>query len=29
MPERIDVDPAELYLPSDRPGGADPFKLAR
>jgi hypothetical protein len=29
MPEFIDVDPGELYLPPSRPQGADPGKLAR
>lgn len=29
MPEFIDVDPAELYLPPGRSQGADPGKLAR
>jgi hypothetical protein len=29
MPEFIDVDPAELYLPPSRRQGADPSKLAR
>ncbi|HVC96783.1 MAG TPA: hypothetical protein VND64_24100 [Pirellulales bacterium] len=29
MPEFIDVDPAELYLPPSRLQGADPGKLAR
>jgi hypothetical protein len=29
MPEFIDIDPAELYLPTTRPQGADPGKLAR
>jgi hypothetical protein len=29
MPEFIDVDPAELYLPPSRAQGADPGKLAR
>ncbi|MFO0969949.1 MAG: hypothetical protein U0793_30720 [Gemmataceae bacterium] len=29
MPEFIDVDPSELYLPPSRAQGADPGKLAR
>ena len=29
MPEFIDVDPGNLYLPPGRPQGADPGKLAR
>jgi hypothetical protein len=29
MPELIDVDPGELYLPPSRSQGADPAKLAR
>jgi hypothetical protein len=29
MPEFIEVDPRELYLPPSRPQGADPGKLAR
>lgn len=29
MPEFIDVDPAELYLPPSRRDGADPIKLTR
>src|SRR5687768_1871454 len=29
MPEFIDVDPGELYLPPGRAQGADPGKLAR
>jgi hypothetical protein len=29
MPELLDVDPGELYLPPSRPQGADPGKLAR
>jgi hypothetical protein len=29
MPEQIDVDPRELYLPPTRAQGADPLKLAR
>jgi hypothetical protein len=29
MPEFIDVDPGELYLPPSRAQGADPGKLAR
>ena len=29
MPEFIDVDPAELFLPPSRRDGADPTKLAR
>ena len=29
MPEFIDVDPGELYLPPSRDQGADPYKLAR
>ena len=29
MPEFIDVDPGELYLPPGRKQGADPAKLAR
>ena len=29
MPEFLDVDPAELHLPTTRPQGADPGKLAR
>ena len=29
MPEFLDVDPAELYLPPSRRQGADPGKLAR
>lgn len=29
MPEFIDVDPAELYLPPSRSQGADPKKLSR
>ncbi|HYV36921.1 MAG TPA: hypothetical protein VE988_14540 [Gemmataceae bacterium] len=29
MPEFIDVDPGELFLPPSRPQGADPGKLAR
>ena len=29
MPEFIDVDPGELYLPPSRSQGADPGKLAR
>ncbi|HEY7425140.1 MAG TPA: hypothetical protein VH682_12995 [Gemmataceae bacterium] len=29
MPEFIEVDPGELYLPPSRPQGADPGKLAR
>ena len=29
MPEFIDVDPSELYLPPSRSQGADPGKLAR
>jgi hypothetical protein len=29
MPEFLDVDPGELYLPPSRPQGADPGKLAR
>jgi hypothetical protein len=29
MPEFIQVDPGELYLPPSRPQGADPGKLAR
>jgi hypothetical protein len=29
MPEFIDVDPAELFLPPSRRDGADPGKLAR
>src|SRR5258708_39003704 len=28
MPEFIDVDPGELYLPPSRAQGADPYKLA-
>ena len=29
MPEFLDVDPGELYLPPSRRQGADPGKLAR
>ena len=29
MSEFVDVDPAELFLPASRSGGADPAKLAR
>ncbi len=29
MPELIEVDPGELFLPPTRAQGADPFKLAR
>lgn len=29
MPEIIDVDPGELYLPPTRPQGADPGKLSQ
>ena len=29
MPEFLDVDPGELYLPPSRRQGADPSKLAR
>jgi hypothetical protein len=29
MPEFLDVDPGELYLPPGRKQGADPGKLAR
>jgi hypothetical protein len=29
MPEFVDVDPGELYLPPSRPQGADPGKPAR
>ena len=29
MPEIIDVDPGELYLPPTRPHGADPGKLSK
>jgi hypothetical protein len=29
MPEFIEVDPGERFLPPSRPQGAAPFKLAR
>lgn len=29
MQEFVLVDPAELFLPTSRPSGADPFKYAR
>ena len=29
MPEFLDVDPGDLYLPPSRPNGADPGKLFR